>query len=642
MTTTTTGVPGPGIPRDPGTTGPAAAVPIAPTVPPFSHPVVAARPPMNDTTRRLCAAAYLDDGYAFQVIDETTGDDLRAVPLSLGFDIEPVIRHSFRARRLLLVRDGVLAAILLAAFILLPLVTIGWLCFAWAVRRIRLVRRLRRAVLAGTTGGALSARIGSLHTRFAWAAILLSAVLYNCGAFVTPLLFLFGLGPSAQEQAAPAYSEEPSKLDQLGMRFGIAYNASLVILILLLPLIFAVVTAGFALFARIRTFRALTRTLAPGSPAPPPRLPSQRVQNRVGWLASAQRGNVSLHSKRPFMGAGDNVMLWSMALLLQGQPVRSGNGRHGEGEPPAERFGRDGTFDPRAVSALQMQHLVREAVLRLQDPELPPHQRVPGVYVMDRIIADGERFQGDPLIDQRSRTPLEMASPEAVAAIVENPQGGVRHYLHVLVGVEGREVKLRDGRLVVPPQSQDIIVSAHLHVAVEGGKLYVEFLGTVLPPVREEFNIVDRLRPELWQMLVRAAPGLLSDWANSIDAPVRLFRSLRQVFRTNQRARAAYADAVRFKSYDHGARLSVRELAAEDQPRTFLQDLDAFKYLKLVEKTVLATLLDHLERIGVDTSEYRTQMTHIQNTQTVLNSPNFNGPAAFGSGAFAQQVGVPA
>ncbi|MFG2041458.1 hypothetical protein [Dactylosporangium sp. NPDC048998] len=629
MSLTTTVPPG-GLTPDSPTTG---AIPP----PPFAHPVVIARPPMNDTTRRLCAAAYLDDEYAYKVIEETTGDDQRAVPPSLGFDIEPVIRHSFRARGMLLARDGILCAILLAAFVLLPFVTIGWLCFAWGVRRIRLVRRLRRAVLSGQVTGALAARIGSLRTTGAWAAVLLSAVLYACGFAYSPLLLLLGLGPSQQEQElSPYYGQEPGALTTLTQRLGLAFDTSLFLLILALPLLFALVTVGYALMARVRTLRTLTHVLAPGVNVLLPGLPSARVENRVGWLAAAQRGNVSLHSERPFMGAGDTTMVWSMAVLLQGQAVRAGAGRH----DGTERFGRDGTFDPRSVSALPLQHSIREAVLRLQDPALPAHQRVPGVYVMDRIIADGERYQGDPLIDQRSRTALQMASPDAVAAIVEQPQGGVRHYLHVLVGVEGREVRMRDGRVVVPPQSQDIIVSAHVHVAVEGGKLYVEFIGTVLPPIRSEFKVVDRLRPDLGHLIRRALPGLMSDWMNSMDAPRRLLRSLRQMILINYRARQAHEEAQEFKSYEHGARLCVRELAAESQGRTFLQDLDATKYLKLVEKTVLATVLDHLERAGVDTSEYRMQMNHIQNFSNTYNSPTFNGPAAFGAGALAQSVGA--
>jgi hypothetical protein len=81
--------------------------------------------------------------------------------------------------------------------------------------------------------------------------------------------------------------------------------------------------------------------------------------------------------------------------------------------------------------------------------------------------------------------------------------------------------------------------------------------------------------------------------------------------------------------------LSVRELAAEPHPTTFLQDLDATKYLKIIEKTVLETLLDDLDAAGVDTSEYRSQMNFIQNNNAVFSNNTFNGPTAVGSSATA-------
>jgi hypothetical protein len=91
----------------------------------FAHPAIGHRPPLNDTTRRLCAAAYLNDDFAYQVIGETTGDDQRSVPLSLGFDVEPVIRHAFRARRMLVVREALLTLIVVVGFVLVPGVTLA-------------------------------------------------------------------------------------------------------------------------------------------------------------------------------------------------------------------------------------------------------------------------------------------------------------------------------------------------------------------------------------------------------------------------------------------------------------------------------------------------------------------------------------
>ncbi|MEV4517217.1 hypothetical protein AB0K00_50720 [Dactylosporangium sp. NPDC049525] len=581
----------------------------------FAHPAAGHRPPLNDTTRRLCAAAYLNDDFAYQVIGETTGDDQRSVPLSLGFDVEPVIRHSFRARRMLVVREALLTLVVVVGLVLVPGATLAWLALAAGIRRLRRERR----------GYRLQARSG-------WTLIALSVVLYCCSSTASPLLLL----AQSEQPAASPYDpyDTGDATGDLSSRVSELYNTSLLMLIFSLPLMLALATVVVALVTRVRSLHTLTQTLAPGTTAPLPGLSSARVEQRVAWLAGAQRGNVSLHSRDPFMGAGQSELQWSMAVLLQGAAVRDG-GRHGE-----ERFTRD-AFDPRTISAAQLQHLIRASLLRLHDPALPPHQRVPGVRLLDRIVADGERPHGDPLIDPHHHTPLQIASPEAIAAITEQPQGGIRYYLHVLVAVDGRDVHMQDGSVALPAQAQDVVISAFVHVAVEGGKLYIEFIRSVLPPVADRYRLVDRLRPAMGYLVARSLPAVLSDWLNSAAAPARLWRHLRQIAFISYWARVAREDAKLFRLYEHGARVSVRELAAADEGLTFLQDLDANKYLKLVEKTVLSTVLDYLEHSGVDTSEFRMQMMSVQTTTIFNGSATMNGPTAFGSKSFAQQVGQP-
>lgn len=603
----------------------------------FTHPAAyPASPQLDDATRRLCAGAYLDEGFAYEVIQETTEDDFRAVPPSLGFDLEPVIRHSFRARRLLLNRDLLLSGILLTGLVLVPGMVIAWVSFAaavlwWRQNRKRPVAERRFGVVVGLFAFAVAA--------------------FCCLSYLSPLLLLVTATDQGGTTGAYGYPNgypDSSPTASLDSQLSGLFNAVLLLLLFLLPLALAAATVAVLIGSRISVFRALTRALAPGSTASPPNLPSGRISHRVAWIAGAQRGNVALHSKNPFLGCGRQVTLWSMALVLQGRPVPPNPSRPipaDEGDEGTAgrherngRFQRDAEFDLGAISAREMHSLVRQSVRRLSDESLPVNQRVPGVYVLDRVVADGERYQGDPLIDPRSATPLEMAVPQAMAAIIDHPQGGVRYYQQMLIGVDGRAVHLPDGRPVLPPQPQDIIVSAHLHIAVEGGKLYVEFLGTVLPPIRRKFNQVNRLRPDASPMLTRAMPEILWAWVDSVRAPLRALNYLRQMVASSSRSDSARRDVLQFRSYDHGARLSVRELGAEQWPVTFLQDLDAFKYIKLVEKTVLETALDYLDRQGVDTSEYRAQMTHIQNTQTIMTSPNFQGPVAFGTGAMAASL----
>jgi hypothetical protein len=91
--------------RDPGPDAAPAASPAAPQQ----------GQAQSETTRYLCTAPHLDDRYARRVVDEVVVDPHRAVVPSLGLDMGIVLRHCFAARRRQNVRDGLIAAILIAA-----------------------------------------------------------------------------------------------------------------------------------------------------------------------------------------------------------------------------------------------------------------------------------------------------------------------------------------------------------------------------------------------------------------------------------------------------------------------------------------------------------------------------------------------
>ncbi|MEU5992333.1 hypothetical protein ABZ806_25460 [Spirillospora sp. NPDC047418] len=101
----------------------------APAAPYFHHAqptAEASHQPLQNTTRYLCAAVYLDRGICERVISEFLDDENRAVVPSYGFDVEPVILHALRARRYRLVRDAVLGGIWFGALIFLQFLAVGY------------------------------------------------------------------------------------------------------------------------------------------------------------------------------------------------------------------------------------------------------------------------------------------------------------------------------------------------------------------------------------------------------------------------------------------------------------------------------------------------------------------------------------
>jgi hypothetical protein len=70
-----------------------------------------------ESTRYLCAAAYLDSRYAQAVARTLLREDWRAIAPHFGVDVVPVLRHCLAARRRRLYRDLILSVLVFAAVI---------------------------------------------------------------------------------------------------------------------------------------------------------------------------------------------------------------------------------------------------------------------------------------------------------------------------------------------------------------------------------------------------------------------------------------------------------------------------------------------------------------------------------------------
>lgn len=72
----------------------------------------------TDTTRYLCAAAYLNKSFRDLVIQQIIKDEYRAIAISHGVDLLTVVKHCFIARKREFIRDSLLAILLLIALLI--------------------------------------------------------------------------------------------------------------------------------------------------------------------------------------------------------------------------------------------------------------------------------------------------------------------------------------------------------------------------------------------------------------------------------------------------------------------------------------------------------------------------------------------
>ncbi|HEX4722932.1 MAG TPA: hypothetical protein VH333_10490, partial [Pseudonocardiaceae bacterium] len=341
----------------------------------------------------------------------------------------------------------------------------------------------------------------------------------------------------------------------------------------------------------------------PGYPVrwPPPK--SAWYARRLELIARAMHAaNTYVHDgRRMFVGAGKLTHSWTMAVQLKPVENRPSNGTSAE-----------------SLTASAIYRAVVSEVLSLRTSEgLVPGQRMAGLThgavaltSAEALIAHASESIGAAILPDRARPPHSYIDPALITGMVDRPLEWIRPYLCFRVNA----------------WQDELVVSTYLHVGCDANTLYLEWNSYQLDPIRPEY------RHELMR-LRRGMPVVLEAISATATVPLSVIRRLKLLVR-------AVTDASGIRSTDDqldigpafGARRSIREIAADTDARTYFQDADGLRYLKLIERATLAAVDYALRSHGLSADEFAQQsMTVI--TSTVLR------PA--GCGPHASAVGRP-
>jgi hypothetical protein len=580
-------------------TGPGPARAPAPVPPPpagtwqrlgapfFTHATARPPEPMGNATRYLCAAAYLDRSFANRVIQELVGSHRAVVP-SRGIDLIPIVRHCLKARKMQLVRDVLLTILLVLGLLLAqgPLVLILVVTFLLGFLP---GPHWERRSLGGKSMAAVAA-VGVVVVVVVFAVVLLLEKLAS------------GFGSGGGGTGLSAGSLLSTETGFIGLVYVCLIAAALL----------------YYCYTRNRT---LGEWLGPGAAAPQFERSTARVETRLAEVNAAQYGNLTLYSgEDPFLGTGDRPFKWRKA------DERVGANEHAWSisiELNREGAPRD-IFAPEPRGRVRIDPAELHAVLRkrlreLNDPFLPPNERVSALTVDDHVIGEGSFRWDSPLVDAKKLIPFSQVRPEAIAALIRNPQGRLRYYQRVSISDEGQTVLAQD-QPVIGSVDQEVVVSAFVYVAVEGHMFYLQFVPTSLAPIQDRYHVIDHLPKVssgkfLGKVVLETARSAFRDL---ISAPFGVYGTLRLMHRERRSFEEEVTDSKDFVHADIGARISVRQFGARLFPRTYIQELDVAKYTQIVERLVLETVLDFLVAKGVDTAAYRAAAQAIYNSGVIV------------------------
>ena len=570
-----------------------------------THTTTTARPeqappgPDRNATRYLCAGAEVDADFADAVIHEVLEQRYRAIAPSWGLQLVPVVGHALAGRRRRNLRNAALAVIALVNLLLDPvgtvLMAVTWL---W----IRGVYRVTRQVFPRS------------HVRYA-VLVATASVLFLLPLLVLVALVLYGVLTAL----SPLTAETSLALGPLGP-FALALARRLAVVVLLPSLL---ATWAVLLAEQLAERSLLLRLLGRGrQPALPPHLHyGPGVLERFQAIQHAeQQSNVTVFSGySPFLGAGRPVHRWSFTLDLARRATA-----HADAQvQPTRRAAVDGQAEqaePARLTVSELHRRVAERLTRLAGSGGPDGRHLQGLELGERLFVTGTSVARDArFLPRPDRPPVSWVPPAVVEELREHPTGSGRHFTCVRVESWGREVAL----------------SVFLHLAIQGATLYVEETACVLLPIRAHYHLVDRLTRRL-------LPGELGHllWLTAKDIPASLLRAPVALLGAWRTVRAlARGDAVvramldEGTPIDYGARMSVRERAADPDWGNDFQDLDVNRQLQLIELHLLEAILDLLAERGVDISTFRRdQLPAIINAMVVKAGTITGGAFAKASG----------
>jgi hypothetical protein len=528
--------------------------------------------PADDTTRYLCAASYLDPGYSTRAITEFLVEPTRPVPPSPGLDAGRVLTEAVRARARRKNYDGLLVGLMLVV------IGLSWdnpMLYGWIALSIVLM-----LVRAGKSAYASQRSFNPKTVAVLGTAVVVAWVLLAYGDK------LFG-SDDRYYRDYDYYYEESSGGD----------TARLIVGIVLAVVVFVVVTIErWSLWNLLTTrFKRHTPPMAGGGG-----FTGLFTEDFRGQLARYQGDGESAATPgaplvvyrgyKPFVGAGFRREAWSMAI-------------------PLERLD-DEESDPETRRELTTETLyeeIRVAIGHLRESRtLSPDHRLGGLTVTEAVftpaselldhLAEPEAAAYLPDIGHPPHTRLNAADVDRLRT---EPKEWARYYLSFQVETWDRE----------------LVLTTFLHVAVDDTTLYVEWTPFMLPPIRAEYRVVDKMRQDslrpfgqgllAWLEMPASLPGRIANLVSWIRQPKR---------------EPGVLDPDRY-----GAANTLRELASVNLFTDYFQLVDIERYEKIIESRLLPSIGRLLGEAGFSTAKFEEQAAVVINNDITIAGDN-RGP----------------
>ncbi len=320
--------------------------------------------------------------------------------------------------------------------------------------------------------------------------------------------------------------------------------------------------------------------------------------SKLNRISTMNEANVVVYGAfSPFVGSGLDYGGWSFVVNIS---------------KAKEPLGKDAP--PKPFDIVTFYDFIGEVINEM---------KIDGLTVNDKLFVDGRSIRDEKcFMPKMFSRPVCFLEDEKLTEFVGYTSDNIRHYKEIqVIGWNG-----------------EMITTIFLRLEKTKNHLFVEANYFLLPPLQSKFYNIDELSPKLsinrvLNILFTSAIYTPVLWIGSpffilyyLTHPIGLWqqnRTIRKIIKNNM-------------VFNHGATVSIRELASSSEFRVFFQKLDRDMHFKIIERQLLDLIVDFLDEHNIDTSDLKERQTTILNNGVIVSGGMIKAKSlAVGKGAKA-------
>ncbi|MBY0010812.1 hypothetical protein [Paenibacillus typhae] len=309
-----------------------------------------------------------------------------------------------------------------------------------------------------------------------------------------------------------------------------------------------------------------------------------QYDERIKTLQELQEGNVIYYSGyNPFVGSGNPVGAWSFVCSTKMKEERKAENN--------------------ILSLYVLYDLIDKNMKEL---------KIPNLTVQDKLFINGSEIREDSrFLSNVYEAPNSLVGESLIDEFKEKQEENVRYYQTIqVVGWQG-----------------NIVFSSFFRITKNEKHLFVEANYYAVAPLKSQYYEIDQLSSSIsfGRFLKMGAASILPAIIHLPLSPLRAVKYGLAFFKGRKDNKELLKQIDINPKFDYGAYESIREMAASKDMEYYFQDTDIDMYQKQIERCFTDSIIDYLEKIGVDTSEFIQRKESIINQGIMINGGQING-----------------